>query len=155
MSCTQFKAEKLIDLLDTYLNDYYYLDATNQSSEEGAEDEIIATGRKLLLLQKGYLPPTKKYNQMFIQIEDCLCGDFLTCDFCKKSGLKLRYYECENIERLVCTECYFLHHRTICAKNAKKTKNDMKKKEISQDKMIRKRAEKMITQIEFLSEESE
>jgi hypothetical protein len=154
MSCVQKKAEKLIDLLDKSLSDYYYVDATGQSLEEDAENEIIATGRKLLLLLKNCVPPTKKYSQLFFQIEDCLYRDFLVCDFCQKRDSRLTYYKYKNIERLVCTECYFLHHRTICAKNAKKAKN-MKKKEISKNKIIQKRADKMISQIEFLSEESE
>jgi hypothetical protein len=64
---------------------------------------------------------------MFIQIEDCLC-DFLTYDLCKKSRLKLHYYECENIERLVCKECYSLYYRTIVAKNGRTMRDIMKKK---------------------------
>jgi hypothetical protein len=122
MSGIQKKAEKLINLLDIYLSDYYYMDITRQSSEEDTEDEIIATGHKLLLLLKNCVPPTKKYSQLFFQIEDCLCHDFLVCDFCQKRDSRLTYYKYKNIERLVCTECYFYITEQFMLKMQRKQK---------------------------------
>jgi hypothetical protein len=126
---TQKKVEKLLDSLKSSLDGYFYLDATGQSSEEGAEEEIISMGKELLLLLKNCMPPTKKYSELYEKIVPTLFNFFLECDFCKHTGNKLWYYDLEDNENLICMKCYKKHHSKVCQKNeklAKKKENNKK-----------------------------
>jgi hypothetical protein len=67
--------------------------------------------------------PTKKYSELYKRIVPSLFNFFMHCDFCKHTGLTLRYYALEGNENLVCEKCYKKHHGKIWSNNQKILKN--------------------------------